>query len=60
MVVVNGGQHWRHLHWAGSVQGHSRAGERTGFWIPELHIVLDGGMTTNKRVVAVLVSMVTH
>lgn len=39
-----------------SVQGHSRAGERTGFWIPELHIVLDGGMTTNKRVVAVLVT----
>ena len=41
---------------AWSLQGHSRAGERTGFWIPELRVFLDAGVNTTKRPLCVLVT----
>jgi len=31
-----------------TLQGYSRAGERTGFWLSPLNIVLDAGMVTNR------------
>lgn len=30
------------------LRGHSKAGERTGFWLEPLNIMLDGGMVSNK------------
>ena len=39
-----------------SVQGHSRSAERTGFWIPELKLLLDGGVTTFHFPAAILLS----
>src|SRR3990172_11778137 len=40
MVLPNPGK-W-------SIQGHSKAGERTGFWLEPLNIVLDAGLSTYK------------
>lgn len=42
------------LNW--SLQGHSRGAERTGFWIPELSLGLDGGISCRRRLHNVLVS----
>ncbi len=39
-----------------TLQGHSVAGERTGFHIPELRLFLDGGMNSFKAVKAVLLT----
>lgn len=32
-----------------TLQGHSKAGERTGFWIKELKACLDAGLSTNQQ-----------
>ena len=39
-----------------TLQGHSRAGERTGFWLSPLNILLDAGLETKKRPNAVLIT----
>ena len=39
-----------------SLQGHSRAGERTGFWLPELRVFLDAGMNSYKKPLCLLVT----
>lgn len=39
-----------------SLQGHSRAGERTGFWLKPLNIVLDAGMVTNRTPNAIFIT----
>ena len=42
------------LHW--SIQGHSKAGERTGFWLEPLKIVLDAGLSTYKSPKAIFIT----
>lgn len=37
-----------------SLQGHSRAGERTGFWIPELRLFFDMGLPSKRHPAAIL------
>src|SRR3989338_4011730 len=39
-----------------TLQGHSVAGERTGFVVPELRLFLDGGMNSYKNCCAILVT----
>eukprot|EP01125_Pyxidicula_operculata_P014704 TRINITY_DN492_c0_g1_i3.p1 TRINITY_DN492_c0_g1~~TRINITY_DN492_c0_g1_i3.p1 ORF type:complete len:312 (-),score=34.16 TRINITY_DN492_c0_g1_i3:78-1013(-) len=38
------------------LQGHSRAGERTGFWLSPLNVVLDAGVVTNKNPTAIFIT----
>lgn len=38
------------------LQGHSKAGERTGFWLEPLNIVLDAGLSTYKSPKAIFLS----
>ena len=42
------------LHW--SIQGHSKAGERTGFWLEPLKIVLDAGLSTYRNPKAIFIT----
>jgi len=39
-----------------TLQGHSKAGERTGFWLDPLHIVLDAGLATFRTPKAILLT----
>jgi ribonuclease Z len=39
-----------------TLQGHSKAGERTGFWIEQLKIVLDAGLSTYKSPKAIFLT----
>ena len=39
-----------------SLQGHSIAGERTGFWMPEAKIGFDAGLPTDKRISCVFIT----
>jgi ribonuclease Z len=39
-----------------TLQGHSHGGERTGFWIPELRLGLDAGVSSRRRMAEVLVT----
>ena len=38
------------------LQGHSQAGERTGFWIPELKLFLDAGVNSYKNPDTILIT----
>ena len=40
---------WQIPHSTWTIQGHTIAGERTGFMIPELRLFLDGGMSSCER-----------
>jgi len=39
-----------------TLQGHSKAGERTGFWLNPLRIVLDAGVVTNRHPNAIFIT----
>lgn len=39
-----------------TLQGHSKAGERTGFWIEQLRICLDAGLSTYRSPRAIFIS----
>lgn len=39
-----------------SIQGHSKAGERTGFWLEPLKIVLDAGLSTYRSPKAIFIT----
>jgi len=41
-----------------TIKGYSKAGERTGFWLSPLNIVLDAGMITMKLPSAVFITHV--